>query len=594
MSPPVPPRIPRRPVPTATSISPSTSASPITICPENDPLYATAFWYSIPGVPGFETCSHCYASHIRQTRWADRFHGELQAPTLTRRCRFNTPRARQLWSEALRRDDWASVSAYWARRAQIADCQGARGLAADVGTQWFHPTHRDIDGFGICAACYEDLVCGTSLAGRLTPANPGQPAGELWSCKMTPYLRRVLLRAATHNDWVAFSVAALQAARLPACPGSAGVAASKRSWFQPVPAIDGLVVCETCYINNVAASFMETNWVAVPAAPAFTAAGWQTRVCGFSVLPLKIACLKATQDQDYPLLWRAAKTIFSTPYCAPAGIENGTWHRLRCGQDLEFELCAQCMAGIMVPFGFGDRFVQIPFPAGTKRLCDMNTSAPRQRDYYRKLDEAVSLGDFTCFETYARRFAGVPPCPTYNIVKGCHRWYGNDEFLACQQCWEEFVRDTPLANNLVHKGVVLPDGACCDLYSPRMRQLWMQACNTGDLASFTAAAQHRTSVYAQTVPHMQELLAMARMRLAQKQTLLFSSVMLQGANNIVEASRAPRTQTTTYGNSQVGYHATPAGAQGARDWHQANNITVVPGNEMVVVAQLEAMWKEVE
>lgn len=155
----VPTRYPRQP----------TSTHTITACPENEPLYATAIWYFIPGLSNFDSCSHCYAPHIRHTRWADRFRGELKASNLQRRCHFNTPHGLQLWSEALRYDNWGSTTTYWARRGQIADCQGATALAADAGMKWYRPTYRDIDGFGICAACYEDLVCSTPFAGQFMP-----------------------------------------------------------------------------------------------------------------------------------------------------------------------------------------------------------------------------------------------------------------------------------------------------------------------------------------------------------------------------------------------------------------------------------------
>jgi hypothetical protein len=572
----VPPRYPPQP-------------ATITACPENEPLYATAIWFFIPGVSNFDVCSHCYASHIRQTRWANRFRGELKASNLTRRCHFNTPRGLQLWSEALRYDNWDSITAYWAHRRKIADCQGATALAADVGTKWYHPTYRDIDGFGICAACYEDVVCSTAFAGQFVPAQPGQPAGELWNCKMTMYLRRVMQRGGA--DWASFAAAATRSLRLPPCTGSKAVAASQCNWFQPVPAIDGLFVCETCYVNTIAASFMEANWAAMAPTPRFSPQGWQTRVCGLSVIALKVACLRATQLKDYALLWRAAKAIFSMPYCAPGGIENGTWHRLRCGQGLDFDVCGQCFAGFIIPYGFGDRFIQMQLQG--KRTCDLNPAVPRQREYCRKLDESISLGNFAYFEEYATRFANIPPCPTYNIVKG-RRWYGDNTFLACEQCWEEFVRDTPLASNLIHKGIVLSDGAFCDLYSARMRGLWMKACNTGDLREFVAAAQHRTAVYTKTVPTMQQLVAQARLRFVRKETLLRSSVMLHGANNVAAASRMPGSQTTMYGNDRVGWWETMAGAEGAEDWEKANKINIVPGNEMVQVARLEAMWKAVE
>ncbi|KAL2822922.1 hypothetical protein BJX63DRAFT_417337 [Aspergillus granulosus] len=609
--------IPRRPVPAVLSAPPPPSAVPvasrptptnilddpdvITYCPGDEALHCTAYWYTAPDVPSYEICSNCFASHVRNTSWASRFQRQLKRSDENRRCRFDTPRMLHLWPQVLRNDDWAYISRFMAHRAAIPDCKKLTPVPVDAnpsaaGIRWYTLRNKDIDNFAICAACYEDVVLATSFSSFFHPHNPigQQPDGQMWMCNMTRHTRRAIERYGATNDWRNFIQSVRHALELAPCEKAAGVAAASRKWFRPKPHIPGMVICDACYYAFIAASSMEAHFEPMPVNT--LTRGLETWVCDMSLLPVLVVQMKAEQDKNYQIFWDAAKAIMSNPPC-PSGEGNsygGTWYSLRSTGE-KICVCTQCYAGIIYPFGFDSYFVPLSRSPAAVRMgqgvCIFNEKAPRRAQFLNKIDEAVSLRNFSHFQDFAARLGVLPVCQTTKIVNN-RKWYGNDDCFICESCWEEFAKDTSLASQLPYQGKLMKSGIC-DMYSVRMRGLWLDACRKGDMTDFMAFARHRSAVYQQTVPRMQEILAYTKMRMEQRQTALLAGVMLTGADNVVGASQA--VNWTTYGNAGVGYGwATMAGAQGAQMFNQGMGMNVVNGGEMMQVARLEEMWKAVE
>lgn len=474
-----------------------------------------------------------------------------------------------------------------AHRVSIKDCKRLTPVSAEEGMKWYSLVHDIIPNFGICAACYEDVALATPFGRNFHLNIRGQPAGEMWICDMTAYARRALEKFGKTNNWRDVIATITRAMQIPPCKGAVGVDAVDRGWYRPRAPIKGLMVCDACYWEYLAASFMDHEWEAV-SVDFRNAESW---VCDMSLLSMKAAYLHAMTTKDYGAFWNAARMIIASPPCPSGGQYAGVWHTLR--RDRRVHVCAQCFAGMIYIYNFGSHFEPVQAQIGQHRICIFNISTPRRLSFVTKLDECVSLRDFSKFEDYAIRFAALPVCPTYNMVEK-RRWYGSDDFLICESCWEEFAKETCLASTLPHQGLIIPQ-ACCDLYSSRMRDLWTSACAKNNMAEFIAFAKHRNAVYEQTVPHMQRILAMSKMRLRQKQTLMMSSIILQGSDNLVSLTQDPSQNHTLYGNSDVGYsYATDVGVLGAQQFKQALGIPVVQRNEMAQLAQLEAIWKQVE
>ncbi|RFU28949.1 hypothetical protein B7463_g7400, partial [Scytalidium lignicola] len=373
-----------------------------------------------------------------------------------------------------------------------------------------------------------------------------------------------------------------------ACAGTESVQAQSRIWYQPRSPIPGLVICGACYYDRAAVTPMAEEFIPIPVPQASYLNSWS---CDMALLPMKVAWTQATLTKDFNIWWEAARTIMNSSVCSNKGIVDGIWYTLAQGYK-NFNIYARYYAGFIHALGYGSAFARKFRPPGQTLLCDLNPTAPRFQSYVSRLEEAERKRSLSIFTDYVVKFAALPLCPRSTMVKD-RRWYGSPDFLICENCFEEVVKDTYLSSQLPYQNVEISGQRMCDLYSPRMRKLWSEACCKQDLTSFTEFARHRTQIYAMTMPRIQMILGLMRSRIKQQAALFTSSIMLQGANNIVTASQS--SSQYSYGNSTVGYgFSTPAGVQGAMQFKQALNMNPGPGNEFVEVAQLEAMWKEVE
>ena len=96
-------------------------------------------------------------------------------------------------------------------------------------------------------------------------------------------------------------------------------------------------------------------------------------------------------------------------------------------------------------------------------------------------------------ETYALEFASLPLCPRDEDAQN-RRWYGWKDCTICPACYHEFARGTALAPRMQLKGETAPVSLMCEMYSPRMRALYVEACAKGDPAELLKASRKRRSL----------------------------------------------------------------------------------------------------
>lgn len=195
--------------------------------------------------------------------------------------------------------------------------------------------------------------------------------------------------------------------------------------------------------------------------------------------PIKMAWYAVSRRNDYPGFEELVKTILKSPACDPQGIKNSIWYTPRDYRGNQFAICGQCVAAFMIPPGFRGSFQELAPPDdGSAYICDFNMVKPRCRSYIRKYDEAVAQNDLTILSDFLSWYSAFPDCPKNNLVKG-RKWYGTADFTICELCYEDAVKGTSLASQLVCK--IVPGEARCHRYSHRMRKLWLQACEENDL-----------------------------------------------------------------------------------------------------------------
>ncbi|KDQ53137.1 hypothetical protein JAAARDRAFT_137622, partial [Jaapia argillacea MUCL 33604] len=68
-------------------------------------------------------------------------------------------------------------------------------------------------------------------------------------------------------------------------------------------------------------------------------------------------------------------------------------------------------------------------------------------------------------------------------------------FLACEECSHDVIASSSLESSLTYHGIQAPNVAPCELYSPRMRKIWAEACAINDLSYLVTASQQRAQAY---------------------------------------------------------------------------------------------------
>ncbi|GAB1206253.1 hypothetical protein APSETT445_004938 [Aspergillus pseudonomiae] len=233
-------------------------------------------------------------------------------------------------------------------------------------------------------------------------------------------------------------------------------------------------------------------------------------------------------------------------------------------------------------------------------------------------DEAIERKDFSLWRRTIIEYVQTPACSSqaqpgaqtyqlnqgidnFDVCQSCYvgielvtsqRWYGTDDCRICLACYEEVVRGSELAQELPLTPKIIPGESHCDLYSPRMRRKWAEACGKRDLASFMAFAAYRRTIYEQTVPEMRNIVSMARYNLDMQKMYNVSSSFYYNMDGITASMYNPYI---SYGAAGIPHRfETPWGVEGAQLGQKAQGYTQGITADTARVAQLEAAWKLVE
>ncbi|KAH8668475.1 hypothetical protein BX600DRAFT_510571 [Xylariales sp. PMI_506] len=563
----------------------------ISECPETKPLTNGAFWYILPEHPDFLICTRCYATHIeQQASLAPYFARFRQSPGVPSVCRFWTPRmVDALWPVAVRTGRLEAVKRYAASRPAIRDCTGAEGVAASAQARWFSPCDVQPPSFLACEACYEDRVLGTPFALRFGPCPLQQRSSETWVCDLClPFVGKAVKAFAPRNDWQSFLSSALYRSQQAPCGGASKPGSSHR-WRRPRQPIKDLVVCETCFLDEIALSPFEHEFVECDSSFLSTYQNW---TCDFSKTAIKGAFMGAKSKKDFGMFHRAAQIIMYAAPCSSKLAPARQWYTL-AGPPANFDICESCYVGIFEPSDLAPFLAVAARNPSEPRFCDLNNEGPNWLPLMLKLGEAVDFGDFSVFGDYARRICNCPPCPRMGAVQNA-AWFGFPDCTVCTQCFETYARDTRLASQMTLHGTTDPRPTTCDLYTPRMRQRWEAAGATGDVNGLLDFARARKRVYEETsraIDNMGRLkLARARQAMNNAQNSIAYSAM-DG-----QAVLGGTTGSYIYQGGSGNWYDTWQGMQGEslRNQASAGLANLNSGDEWSKIARLAALWKEVE
>ncbi|KAG8428546.1 hypothetical protein J3459_003825 [Metarhizium acridum] len=575
-------------------------------CPEDRVVEYSLYWYHLPEVPGFLICTKCHEEHIRDTPLAGQFKRILAEEGSSSTCRFWYPRVKNyLWKQALQRNDLDDLRAYASRRLAIPNCKGKEATLGKEGIKYYGMRNNEIDGFVTCEACYQDKIMGTAFESSFTPRS-GQGAEDKWICDTnSAYMNRALARFAERNDWTGFIEGATRRLRLPVCEG-ASKPASEGPWYVFRRKLDNFHACATCFMDKLALTAFEGEFDAVNQNVGFDA--WmemlgQRWTCDFtnSSLPVLVALETALYDDDFGGFWENARTISKLVPCTAKGIIRGNWWTLSGGCD-DFDICEACYVGVFKTKGL-DKFLEPATrdPEATI-VCDFCPASPRFRQFANKYIEVLDRGVFSYYADCVRKFAGVAPCPGINHRENA-RWWGYPEALFCEDCYVGFVADTRLAPHVPIRGELDQRAQICQVWSPRMRGMWTEACAAGEpgssasdeqVAAFRAFGDKRLQVYLQTVPRIKFIQQMKEMRMMNAMHQGQLSLMYSGMNSMAVLSGT--TDGNLHGNSSLGWYETENGATGAQMFNnmQSGFANANRTDEWMEVMRLQTLWCEVE
>ncbi|OAA37184.1 integral membrane protein [Metarhizium rileyi] len=587
-------------------VASGTPRGTIPYCTEDRLVEYSLYWYQIPETPGFLICTRCHEDHIQGTLLAGEFRRVLVDDGSASICRFWYPRVKDsLWKQALQWNSLDDLHAYATRRLAIPSCKGREATVGKDGIKYFGMRNNEIEGFITCEACYEDKIIGTAFEAKFTPRDD-QGAEAKWICDTSlPYLSRALRSFAEKNDWSGFIEGATRRLQLPVCEGDSKPA-SEGPWYVFRRKMDNFHVCATCYMDKLELTVFEGEFDAVNQKVGFDA--WmemlgQRWTCDLTntSLPLLVALEDGISEKNFDAFWNTAQTISRLVPCTAKGIIRGNWWTVP-GACPDFNICEACYVGIFKTKKL-DQFLEPATRDPEKTLiCNFCPAAPRFKQFARKYLEAVDRGVFSCYADCVRKFASILPCPGINHLENA-KWWGYPDALFCEDCYVSFVADTSLGAHVPIKGDFDQRAQICQVWSPRMRGMWTEACNAGEHGSsasneqveaFRAFGAKRLQIYLETVPRIRFIKQMREMKMMNAMHQGQLSLMYSGMNSMAVLSDT--VDGNAHGNSSLGWYETEHGATGAQMFNnmQSGFADANRTDEWMEILRLQAIWAEVE
>ena len=300
---------------------------------------------------------------------------------------------------------------------------------------------------------------------------------------------------------------------LPSCPRSSPVAGYD-DWYTLAGRPRAFSVCPTCR-DAIFDAGLERHF-----RPKLKKTAEHDKVrCDFSVPWVRMAwnlTIGERRGDPEPLYAMADILADETP--CPGAVEDvRDWYRLadpETGKSVhDFQVCPQCVRSLETihPILRGVFHRSHSHHHRQERTCSMRTDSKRFTTYLDLLRDAAKQAEeyrrppnMSRFIGLTHRIAGIPECARDDMLLG-QEWYtipDLPELTVCEDCYDEVVwpaikRDFPIAAAFKRDPeAVAPShvGVSCQLYSPRMRKIFQEACHRDDLQMLKSAAVQRYRV----------------------------------------------------------------------------------------------------
>lgn len=426
---------------------------------------------------------------------------------------------------------------------------GVKGVKGTASVKWYRAKSNDMPGFVACQACYEDRVLNTRFAADFEPTQP-QAADDTWACDLAvPFIEKEYEARESISDWPNFVAETKARMSMKVCPQRRKTLSHGKKWFIPKNGPEELVLCAACYCDQVIHTGEEAKRKAVES---WTREYDKYVKCATGVFSMKMAMASGHEFKDFSVFWTAVDKLSREKYCDDVGVEDGIWYTLPSNPN-NFGVCARCYVAIAEPLHVSQFFVRKPDtqPAGTKWQYCFSVAHPRFKQFVQRLLETYYTRDSTSFDKFASAYASMPMCPRDQDAQDKH-WYGWMNCTRCQECYYEFAQHSPLASQMQLRNNPLEGSTMCELYSPRMRNLFKECSEASPLDPqplFEYSVQRRL-VWMQTVRQIRMMLFRAKMALNQQRFLNVTSSYYNQADMLQEITMP---SAHTYGMAGVGY-----------------------------------------
>lgn len=551
----------------------------------NNRVCVNVDWFLHKDAPDFLVCSRCFVDHIQESSLRTSFEHKKfddfrQVP---RRCFFSADIVKKkLWRPAAATGSINGMLEHMKTRPRIAECPQQSSLSKH---EWW--TSPEIPGLVFCKACWTDEWQASSFAPHFQPETVEEPR----TCGSTmAFVGRMYEMYGEVNNFADFAAEVKGRLTIPPCPQSKAIAPAAHAWMSSTRDPQGFQICYSCFADYFYGTSSAKHFQQI-------AVSEETTICLMGVLSMRMPAEQAVAKKDPELFWKWIAEVDKQPFCSKKGITgSNSWYTLP-NKPAGFAVCGGCRAGLAVPTEWSHHLVPLDnIPPEATILCCFNAAHPRFAEFMACLAQSMATDTWEVLGNHAATFANVPSCPRDNTTMLANRRYwGWQSLRICEECYFSFAKDTALERLFHLRGEVFEQSRLCDLYSPRMRAAYTDACegrSTGQ--ALVDYAGQRRMVYIKTMPEIDRLIS--------QQNIKASKAIMYGSMGTSYKSMGASLDVVmghqyTVGNAYAGYgHANGLELTGAEYDRKGRDLAaeVSSGNVWHQVSLLERRWREVE
>lgn len=549
------------------------------------PVCANADWFVHEGAPAFLVCSRCFADYIHASSLRELFsHRKFDDfEKVARKCYFGSNRVKKsLWPRAAAAGKLDNMLQYMKSRPGIAECPSQTSTERQ---DW--RVVPEIPGLAFCGACWIDDFEHGPFASQFHVDASNQP--HMCGSSM-PFIGRMYQLTSKGQAWEEFAAEAKGRLTIPKCPGKTPIASTAHAWVRSTRAPKGLQFCYACFADYFYGTTNAAHFQQV-------AIDEDTTVCLMGTPNIVIPAQQTVARDDPELFWKWIAEVDRQPFCAKQGITGSpSWYTLP-NNPLGFFVCAACRAGIADPIGWSKHLVpkKNVSPKDTI-LCCFHPEHVRFAEFMKCLVQSMATGRWEDMGDYVANFANVPRCPRDSTATlSDRRYWGWQSLRICEECYLSFAKGTALEPLYHLHGEVIDKSRLCDLYSPRMRKMYVDACEgRAPAQGLVDTAGQRRMTFLQTMLEADRLISQQRIK--GMQATMYGS--MGSFYKFAGASQdSVMGHTYTLGNAYVGYgHVNGLSLTGAEYDRRGRDLSLeaTGGSVWHQISILEQRWREVE